>query len=90
MRIYATAERVEVEQDERGFDLRVTTEDGDDFLFNIQNIVLELATSEGFKDLLVYAAEFKHAQHLHQAHLSLLDQGGPLHSVRADLWPGQK
>ncbi len=90
MRLYATAESVEIEQDERGFDLRVTTEDGDDFLFSIQNIVFELTSSEGFKDLLVYAAEFKQAQQLHQAHLTLLDQGSPLHSVRADLWPGQK
>ncbi len=88
MRLYTTAESVHLEQDERGFDLRVTTVDGDDFLFNIQNIVFELTSSDGFKDLLVYAAEFKQAERLHQAHLKLLEPDG-LHSVRADRWPGQ-
>ncbi len=89
MRLYATAERVEVEQDERGFDLRVTTEDGDDFLFNIQNVVLEFTGSKGFKDLIVWAAEGRHGQQLLRAHLKLLEPDG-LHSVSVDRWPGER
>lgn len=89
MRLYATAESVEIEQDERGFDLRVTTEDGDDFLFSIQNVVLEFTGSKGFKDLIVWAAEGRHEQQLLRAHLKVLEPD-ELHSVRADLWPGER
>ena len=73
MRLYTTAESLHVEQDERGFDLRVTTVDGDDFLFNLKECDVDY---NGLADLLLETRRKK-------------SQEPDLFSVKADLWPGE-
>ena len=80
MRIYTTAETVQVEEDQRGFALRVTTVDGDDFLFDIRDVALQFAGSPGLAELL--------AKHERATNVRLLSDA--MYSVKADLWPGQK
>ncbi len=79
MRLYTTAESVHIEQDERGFDLRVTTVDGDDFLFNIQDVARELVGSRGMQELLEW----------YERRVLLRALTDEFHSVRHDKWPGQ-
>ncbi len=79
MRLYTTAESVHIEEDERGFDLRVSTVDGDDFLFCIQDVAMDFAGSEGLAALLE-----KHERSLRVRALS-----DELHSVSVNLWPGE-
>ena len=73
MRLYTTAESLHVEQDERGFDLRVTTVDGDDFLFNLKECDIDY---NGLADLLLDETAKRKGD-------------PKLFSVKADRWPGE-
>jgi hypothetical protein len=82
MRLYTTAESLHVEQDERGFDLRVTTVDGDDFLFNLKECDIDY---DGLADLmLAYIAPEDPA--LHSVKADLWPVVTPPEAKR---WPGE-
>ena len=102
MKITGNAEALAIESDERGFELHLTTSDGDTVAVNVHAVAFEFAGSDGLRELLDWAKEGRWQQRAFELQRSAMgilepedddcgyDPSDPKHpnwhSVHSDLW----
>ena len=101
MKITGNAEALSFESDDRGWELHLTTSDGDEVAVNIHAVALELAGSDGFKAFMDWVREAewsRRAFELQRSAMGILepdDDDGYApddpkhhnwHSVHSDIW----